>query len=103
MKYSKLAYDVKTPLEYNKYKELKDCALKPKIKREEILSKMPSSHQWEKLYQSRTDKLYWENEKYKLTKELRAIEFDHMISNDLTFNPNINDNQNMQKKRQKVK
>ena len=34
-----------------------------------------------------------------LSKELRAIEFDDMISNDLTINPNINDNQNMPKKR----
>ena len=38
-----------------------------------------------------------------MSKELRAIEFDHIISNDLTFNLNINDNQNMPKKRQKVK
>ena len=60
---------------------------------------MPSSHQKEKLYQWRTDKLYCENEKNNLSKELRAIEFDDMISNDLTINPNINDNQNMPKKR----
>ena len=37
----------------------------------------------------------------RLSKELRAIEFDYMINNDLTFNSNINDNQNLPKKTQK--
>ena len=49
----------------------------------------------------KNDKLYCENEKNNLSKELRAIEFDDMISNDLTINPNINHNQNMPKKGKK--
>ena len=39
--------------------------------------------------QSTFDKLYKDSEKYRIKKNLRAIEFEHIINRDLTFKPNI--------------
>ena len=107
MKNSRSTYDVKTSWEYNEEKELKECTFKPKInitKRVERSLKMPSSYQKKKGHQSRFNKLYYDSEKYKLSKQIKAIELDHMINKDLTFNPTINNNiQNMSKEMRKDK
>ena len=39
--------------------------------------------------QSTFDKLYKDSEKYRMKKNLRAMEFEHIINKDLTFKPNI--------------
>jgi hypothetical protein len=83
-----------------------ECTFKPKIniiKGEDTSSKMPSSHKRKRQFQSRFEKLYYDNEKYKLSKQMKAIELDHMINKNLTFNPNINNVQNMSKELRKHK
>ena len=91
-------YDINTTWGYKELKELEECTFKPKInklKRTITPSKL-SPKQREKEHQSRFDKLYYDNEKYQLSKQIKAIQLDHTINKDMTFNPNIN-NSNLSK------
>ena len=77
---------------YKEENELKECTFKPKINNlKQIItpSKMSYNKRKEEL-QKRFDKLYYDNVKYNLSKEIKAIELDHIANRDLTFNPNIN-------------
>lgn len=80
-------------------KELKECTFKPKINNlKQNISKSQnkiSNEQREKELQLRFDKLYHDNQKYKLAKEMRALEIEHYSTKDLTFNPNTNKTPNL--------
>ena len=86
-------------------KEIRECTFKPKInnlKQSITTSKIYYQPKKEEL-QSRFDKLYYDNEKYKLSKEIKAIELDNMTNKELTFNPNINYAPNLLNDQKKVK
>ena len=99
--------DVKTTYAWKEEKELKECTFKPKInnlKQSSTLSQNRiSNEQREKELQLRFDKLYHDNQKYTLTKEMKALELDHYSTKDLTFNPNINKTPNLIKNNGKGK
>ena len=88
---SKIINDIKKTLEY-KEEEFKECIFKPKIinlKQNLNLTKLSNKGR-NKEIQNRFEKLYKDNEKYKLSKQLKALELDYLINKDLTFNPRIN-------------
>ena len=94
-----------TSLEEKEIKELKECTFKPKINSQRkrtrsqndiILSSsnnfnnsMINKKKREEEVQLRFLKLYNDNEKYKLSREMKAIEIDHMMSKRTPFIPNI--------------
>ena len=87
---------------YKEQEEMKECTFKPKINnlkqniRSMNHSKTPYKQREEEI-QSRFDKLYYDNEKYKIIKQIKAIEYDHFANKELTFNPNINYTPNLMK------
>ena len=99
--------DVKTTLAWKEEKELKECTFKPKINNlkqsSSISQNKMSNEQREKELQLRFDKLYHDDQKYRLTKEMKALELDHYSTKDLTFNPNINKTPNLIKDNRKGK
>ena len=95
-----------TSLEEKEIKELKECTFKPKINNPQkrfkrILSQndinssliikknVENNQKREEEIQFRFEKLYKDNEKYKLSKEMKALEFEHMMSRNTPFIPNI--------------
>ena len=99
--------DVKTTLAWKEEKELKECTFKPKINNlkqsSSISQNKMSNEQREKELQLRFDKLYHDDQKYRLTKEMKALELEHYSTKDLTFNPNINKTPNLIKDNRKGK
>ena len=89
---SKNNNDIAKTMEDKEQNELKECTFKPKInnlKQCLNLSKLSSKGR-NKEIQNRFDKLYKDNEKYKLSKQMRALELEYQINKELTFNPCIN-------------
>ena len=106
LKNSASMYDMNTTWGHKEQLELKECTFKPKIndlKRNITTSKITFNKYRDKEHQSRFDKLYNDNEKYILSKQIKAIQFDHMITKDLTFNPNINNKTTLSKEGRKDK
>ena len=99
--------DAKTTLAWKEEKELKECTFKPKINNlkqsSSISQNKMSNEQREKELQLRFDKLYHDDQKYRLTKEMKALELEHYSTKDLTFNPNINKTPNLIKDNRKGK
>ena len=98
--------DDKTSYDYKEDKEDKECTYKSNkyniysVKKSSSISpNRISNEQREKELQSRFDKLYYDDKKYKLTKEMKALELDYNSTKDLTFNPNINKTPNLIKDR----
>ena len=110
-----------TSLEEKEIRELKECTFKPKINQTKKLSKrtlsqndinsslvIPNSidnnrQKREEEIQLIFEKLYKDSEKYKLSKEMKAIEVEHMMSRKAPFIPNIKKKikKSLNKKRQK--
>ena len=99
--------DAKTTWAWKEEKELKECTFKPKInnlkQNSSISQNRISNEQREKELQLRFDKLYHDDQKYKLTKEMKALEIEHYSTKDLTFSPNINKTPNLIKNNRKGK
>ena len=96
---------INTTWAYKEQKELKECTFKPKInnlKKSNNGSKTSNKEREEEL-QSRFEKLYKDDIKYKISKEIKALEYDHYTNKELTFNPNINNNPNLLKEERKEK
>ena len=92
---SRSTININSTWEYREKEELKECPFKPKINnlKNSIKSITPSTiptKQREEEIQSRFDKLYYDGKKYKISKQIKAIEYDHFVNKELTFNPNIN-------------
>ena len=91
--------DDKTSYDYKEDKEDKECTYNSYIynvkKNNSISPNRISKEQREKEHQLRFDKLYYDDKKYKLTKEMKALELDYNSTKDLTFNPNINKTPNL--------
>ena len=93
-----------TSLEEKEKIELEECFFRPKINRTKIkLNRNKSScesgknsflnkKQRQKEIQARFEKLYMDNERYKITKELKIKENEKIAGEKNTFNPNINMN-----------
>ena len=99
--------DVKTTLAWKEENELKECTFKPKInnlkQNSSISQNRLSNEQREKELQLRFDKLYHDDQKYRLTKEMKALELERYSTKDLTFNPSINKTPNLLKDNRKGK
>ena len=88
-----------TSLEEKEMKELEECIFKPKINNKRknlknynslnILNSTLNTKKRQEEIQLRFEKLYKDNEKYKLTKQLKAIELEHIASRRITFAPNL--------------
>lgn len=95
--------DDKTSYDYKEDKDDKESTYKSNIysvkKSSSISPNRISNEQREKERQLRFDKLYYDDKKYKLTKEMKALVLDYNSTKDLTFNPNINKTPNLIKSR----
>ena len=101
---------------------IQECTFKPKInesrkKLKKVLSQndinssliiqnnnnSKNKEKREKEIQLRFEKLYKDNEKYQLAKEMKAIEYEHIMSRNAPFIPNIKKSKNnsLNKNRQK--
>ena len=87
-------------LEEKEMEALKECTFKPNInnrrsgKKRNILSggKTTSNLLTKKDIQSTFEKLYNDNEKYKLSKELKTIDHEYFLGKNISFTPNISSN-----------
>ena len=79
-----------TSLEEKEMLELEECSFKPKINQLKNVKILDNSNNDKKHKQAVFDKLYRYNEKYKLAKELRAIELEKIAGQKITFSPNTN-------------
>ena len=97
--------NINTTWGYKEQKELNECTFKPKINnlKKNSNSLQASNKQREEEIQSRFDKLYYDDVKYKLSKQMKAIEYDHWTNKELTFNPNINNIPNFLKEEREEK
>ena len=80
-----------TSLETKELNELKECTFKPRINKSSPKKKNTSnSKEKEKNnLQSTFDKLFHDEEKYKLSKELKTIDRDNNLGKTFSFTPNI--------------
>ena len=85
---SKIINDFKKTLEYKEEKELEECTFHPKIN--SLKQNFNTSKKFDKDFKNRFEQLYNYNEKYKLSKQIRALELDYLINKELTFNPLTN-------------
>ena len=91
---------VYTSLEQKEMKELEECTFKPKInksKSHKIFRNISSNNYISSLVpqkdiQSTFDKLYHDNEKYKLSKEMKTIDYEYIQGKNNPFTPNIKNN-----------
>ena len=79
-----------TSLEEKEMLELEECSFKPKINKIKNVKILNDINNNKKNKQAVFDKLYKYNEKYKLAKELRAIELEKIAGQKITFSPNTN-------------
>ena len=79
-----------TSLEEKEMFELEECSFKPKINKIKNVKRLNGINNNKKDKQAVFDKLYKYNEKYKLAKELRAIELEKIAGQKITFSPNTN-------------
>ena len=89
-----------TSLEEKEMIELKECFFRPKINKPKNLFRKINSFKKnnnlsltnktdQKDFQSRFEKLYRDNEKYKLSKQLKSIKLENIASTKITFIPEI--------------
>ena len=100
---SKIVNEIKKSLEYKEEKELEECTFKPKINnlKQNISTAKKSNKERNKEIQNRFEKLYKDNEKYKLSKQIKALELDYLINKNLTFNPSINNSKHLTRENSK--
>ena len=100
---SKIFNEIKKSLEYKEEKELEECTFKPKINnlKQNISTTKKSNKERNKEIQNRFEKLYKDNEKYKLSKQIKALELDYLINKNLTFNPSINNTKHLTRENSK--
>ena len=98
---SKIVHDIKKTLEYKEEKELKECTFKPKINNLKQSLNNTATKEKSKEIQNVFEKLYKDNEKYKLSKQVKALELDYLMNKDLTFNPTINNSKHLTKENSK--
>ena len=67
--------------------QLSECTFKPSINNTMNNSLLITNTNSE--FHSTFEKLYKDSEKYKLKKNLKAMEYEHMMNKDLTFKPNL--------------
>ena len=82
-----------TSLESKELKDLKECTFKPRINSsssKRIINNRNNKNKSKDNIMSVFDKLYKEEEKLKLTKELRTIDKDYTLGQNFSFTPNIN-------------
>ena len=96
---SKVIKDIKKTLEYKEEKELEECTFHPKINN--LKQKFNTTKKSDKDFKNRFEQLYNYNEKYKLSKQIKALELDYLINKELTFNPLINNKKNLIKENSK--
>ena len=86
-------YNIITSLEEKEMEELKECTFRPKIntshKHKALRNIFPREEVPKKDIQSTFDKLYSDNEKYKLAKELKTIDYEYMLGKNISFTPNL--------------
>jgi hypothetical protein len=100
---SKIINDIKRTLEYLEEKEMKECTFKPKINnlKQSLNNSKIINKENKKDIQNRFEKLYKDNEKYKLSKQIKALELDYIMTKDLTFNPTINNSKHLTRENSK--
>ena len=119
---NKKKYNLHTSLEEKEILDLKECTFKPRINHPKkilkrtlsqndinsslIISKNINNNRQKKgdELQYIFEKLYQDSEKYRLSKEMKAMEMEHMISRKSPFMPNAQKNRkkmSLNKKRQK--
>ena len=96
---SKVIKDIKKTLEYKEEKELEECTFHPKINN--LKQKFNTTKKSDKDFKNRFEQLYNYNEKYKLSKQIKALELDYLINKELTFNPLINNKKKLIKESSK--
>lgn len=77
-----------TSLEEKEMLELEECCFRPRINKPKKRKNSNNSHKNKR--QEIFEKLYRYNEKYKLAKELRAIELEKIAGQKITFIPSTN-------------
>ena len=97
---------VLTSLEEKEMEELKECTFKPKINKS-ISDKSRYNHTPEyrqsssllsqRRFQSTFDKLYHDNEIYKLSKEMKTIDHEYLLGKKSSFIPKVSNNFNFRK------
>ena len=100
---SKIINDIKRTLEYIEEKEMKECTFKPRINnlKQSSHTLQINKKERKKEIQNRFEKLYKDNEKYKLSKQIKALELDYLITKELTFNPTINNSKHLTRENSK--
>ena len=95
-----------TSLEEKEMEELKECTFKPKINKS-ASDKSKYNHTPEykqsvslisqRRFQSTFDKLYHDNEIYKLSKEMKTIDHEYFLGKNSSFVPKVSNNYNFRK------
>ena len=67
--------------------QLSECTFKPSINNTANNSLLITNANSE--FHSTFEKLYKDSEKYRIKKNIKAIEYEHMLNKDLTFKPNL--------------
>lgn len=100
---SKIISDLKNSLEFKEEKELEECSFKPKINnlKQSLFKEKLLKKERNKQIQNRFEKLYKDNEKYKLSKQIKALELDYLINKELTFTPSINNSRHLTRENSK--
>ena len=97
---------VLTSLEEKEMEELKECTFKPKINKsmsdKSRYNHTPEYRQSSSLlsqrrFQSTFDKLYHDNEIYKLSKEMKTIDHEYLLGKKSSFIPKVSNNFNFRK------
>ena len=97
---------VYTSLEEKEMEELKECTFKPKINKsvsdKSRYNHTPEYRQSASLmsqgrFQSTFDKLYHDNEIYKLSKEMKTIDHEYFLGKNSSFIPKVSNNYNFRK------
>ena len=95
-----------TSLEEKEMEELKECTFKPKInKATSDKSRYNHTPEYRKSssllsqmrFQSTFDKLYHDNEVYKLSKEMKTIDHEYLLGKNSSFAPKVSNNYNFRK------
>lgn len=98
--------NVLTSLEEKEIEELKECTFKPKINKSKSDKsrynhtpeyRQSSSLLSQRRFQSTFDKLYHDNEIYKLSKEMKTIDHEYFLGKNSSFAPKVSNNYNFRK------
>ena len=98
--------NVLTSLEEKEIEELKECTFKPKINKSKSDKsrynhtpeyRQSSSLLSQRIFQSTFDKLYHDNEIYKLSKEMKTIDHEYFLGKNSSFAPKVSNNYNFRK------